>query len=312
MTLVWRPGYDDGLTYTPGKVALKKEFTQQGYMWEFPAQYGLWSPANITTSLWLDAADPNTVTTVGGAVSQWNDKSGNSRHASQGTASNRPVYQSAAQNGLNVVRFTAASQHSMAAGAAGTWNFLHNGTASSVFIVARVRDTGDNPLVQHALIDTGGASQFNIGFLLFYDDTTGLGNNTIRVLVSSGSQYPVIATSVDQITPGTYNILGTYIDADNPTSSDRLVHRINGNAELKSNNQTAGVSVSNSTFALNLGRVVHDNSLHLTGDICEVLILSNQPSTSDRQRIEGYLAHKWGLTANLPGDHPYKTVGPTL
>ena len=27
---------------------------------------------------------------------------------------------------------------------------------------------------------------------------------------------------------------------------------------------------------------------------------------------EGYLAHKWGLTANLPGDHPYKANEPRV
>jgi hypothetical protein len=34
-------------------------------------------------------------------------------------------------------------------------------------------------------------------------------------------------------------------------------------------------------------------------------------NATNRQLLEGYLAHKWGLTANLPNDHPYKTVGPT-
>ena len=42
----------------------------------------------------------------------------------------------------------------------------------------------------------------------------------------------------------------------------------------------------------------------------EIIVLHSAPSTDTRQRIEGYLAHKWGLTANLPSDHPYKNVGP--
>jgi hypothetical protein len=28
------------------------------------------------------------------------------------------------------------------------------------------------------------------------------------------------------------------------------------------------------------------------------------------EKAEGYLAHKWGLTANLPSDHPFKNVSP--
>ena len=42
----------------------------------------------------------------------------------------------------------------------------------------------------------------------------------------------------------------------------------------------------------------------------EIIALSSEPSQEDRQKLEGYLAHKWGLTANLPQDHPYKETAP--
>ena len=42
-----------------------------------------WTPTQITTSLWLDAADVSTITLNSTTVSQWNDKSGNSRNALQ-------------------------------------------------------------------------------------------------------------------------------------------------------------------------------------------------------------------------------------
>ena len=29
------------------------------------------------------------------------------------------------------------------------------------------------------------------------------------------------------------------------------------------------------------------------------------------EKVEGYLAHKWGLTDNLPNNHPYKNKVPT-
>lgn len=31
---------------------------------------------------------------------------------------------------------------------------------------------------------------------------------------------------------------------------------------------------------------------------------------SEMEKVEGYLAHRFGLTANLPGGHPYKTTAP--
>jgi hypothetical protein len=33
-------------------------------------------------------------------------------------------------------------------------------------------------------------------------------------------------------------------------------------------------------------------------------------TTSDREKLEGYLAWKWGLEANLPNGHPYENAAP--
>ena len=274
----------------------------------------VWNPSMITTALWLDAADSSTVTTVSGNVSQWNDKSGNGRNASQSTSGNRPVYQSAAQNGLNAVRFTSASSQFMAAGTTSTWNFLHNGTSSSVFIVSKIRSTGEDPNTNHAVLDTGGASALETGWALIYDDRVSVSrNNAVVSNIRSGTSLgPALTVNQDVIIPGAYTILGTLLDADNATAADRLTIRLNGGTPFGGNTETTARSTGNSTHALQLGRIgFGGGSVYLTGDICEVLILNTHPTATNRQRIEGYLAHKWGLTANLPSDHPYKTVGPT-
>lgn len=44
--------------------------------------------------------------------------------------------------------------------------------------------------------------------------------------------------------------------------------------------------------------------------VYEVLQYSTSLSTADRQLVEGYLAWKWGLTADLPASHPYKVNPP--
>ena len=48
------------------------------------------------------------------------------------------------------------------------------------------------------------------------------------------------------------------------------------------------------------------------GTIAEAVLTNNLLSTDDRQKLEGYLAWKWGLEANLPASHPYKTTPPTV
>lgn len=60
-------------------------------------------PSTLTPTAWFD---PNRgVTTVAGAVSQWNDLSGNNYHASQGTAASRPLL-SRADNQENLVAYS--------------------------------------------------------------------------------------------------------------------------------------------------------------------------------------------------------------
>jgi ribosomal protein S17E len=59
-----------------------------------------------------------------------------------------------------------------------------------------------------------------------------------------------------------------------------------------------------------LGGINGSSYRDFEGDISEVIILPYVPSESVRQRIEGYLAHKWGFTSKLPMDHPYKNLAP--
>ena len=47
------------------------------------------------------------------------------------------------------------------------------------------------------------------------------------------------------------------------------------------------------------------------GAFSEVLFFASNLSATDRQKVEGYLAHKWNLAGNLPSDHPYKSAAPT-
>jgi hypothetical protein len=63
------------------------------------------------------------------------------------------------------------------------------------------------------------------------------------------------------------------------------------------------------SHALNIG-VGTPSYTYLNGFIAEMVIATTALSVDDRQRLEGYLAHKWGLTANLPPEHPYKTTPP--
>ncbi|MFO1151019.1 MAG: hypothetical protein U1E62_21805 [Alsobacter sp.] len=47
-------------------------------------------------------------------------------------------------------------------------------------------------------------------------------------------------------------------------------------------------------------------------DLGELIVLAGTVSTALRQQYEGYLAWKWGLQADLPAGHPYKTAAPAV
>ena len=46
-------------------------------------------------------------------------------------------------------------------------------------------------------------------------------------------------------------------------------------------------------------------------DIAEVILYNSVLTTLQVQQLEGYLAWKWGLQANLPAGHPYKNAPPS-
>jgi hypothetical protein len=65
---------------------------------------------------------------------------------------------------------------------------------------------------------------------------------------------------------------------------------------------------STSSTYLNIGnRFMRPAGNLLNGKVAEVLVFRNELGTDERQKVEGYLSTKWGLTGNLPADHPYKS-----
>jgi hypothetical protein len=61
---------------------------------------------SLSPALWLDASDESTLSGPGGgAVSQWDDKSGNGNNLTQATASLQPTTGTRTLNGLNVLDF---------------------------------------------------------------------------------------------------------------------------------------------------------------------------------------------------------------
>jgi hypothetical protein len=237
-----------------------------------------WDPSLITTALWLDAADANTINESGGVVSQWNDKSGNGRNVTQTTEANRPSVSIAALNAKNTITFD-GSNDSLAGPSMtfGDYSLFLVCTPSSGTNDYIWQSYGLNPM-QIAII-----SKFSgISYELFAGGTT---PNRVT-LSSSGSGFNIITHS---------------------RSSSSLTAKFNGGSEV---GPLINFTTGNLTSTFRLGSALSGTVDNAACSMAEVIMTSAAASNDARQKVEGYLAHKWGLTANLPSDHPYKVNPP--
>jgi hypothetical protein len=248
---------------------------------------------------WWDAADAASVTLDSGRVSQLSDKSGNGRHAANTTSgSTQPSYVTGARNGLNVARFAAASvQRLTVASSTATYNFLHNGT-DSYFAAVSVYGTSSDPNLALGLWGNNAVATANIGSIYFFDDRSASSrNNGIGFLTSNGvgSQPPTNFLSLNIVTPQTTIVQEALIDANNATALNRFRLRINGGSEITQSTVTFTPTSSNATHSMQVG-AVGNNEFPMDGDICELMLFSQQPTAAARDLIRRYLGAKWGVT----------------
>jgi hypothetical protein len=251
----------------------------------------IWTPSNITTALWLDAADASTITESSGAVSEWRDKSGNGYHVSQGTSSNQPATGTNTLNGINVLTFDGSNDILVSANNQPLLEYV------SVYVVVRSSNVSARQgIVTKKRDSIFGFPQFEFRFGI--RETNSGSDGKLDYAIYDTSSVEII-TSATSLANNTWAI----ISGEN-TSTDTTI-KINGSVDTTNTTSlsidTASKDTANRLFVGGSQSGVR----HLSGDIAEVIIcLTNQ------EKIEGYLAHKWGLTANLPSDHPYKNNPP--
>jgi len=101
------------------------------------------SPLMLSPALWLDGADTATITASLGSVSQWDDKSGNGRNVSQGTAAAQPTTAAATLNGLNVLSCDGGD---LLSGSSALLVNSSNGTFS-MLAVAKLGSLANTPII---------------------------------------------------------------------------------------------------------------------------------------------------------------------
>ena len=270
-------------TTIPGKMTLAQEFTPQGYMSEFPSQYGLWTPAEISTALWLDATDATKIALSGSNVTQWTDKSGNSRNATPYTVS--PTYNATGLNSRGTIDFDGSTQALQVA------DFYQSDWY--IMVVAKTNDASTDQTI---------ASKFdglaNREFIFRFSSSNKL-SATINPVGNSGAQNSGAGSSG---TTGTsFGVFGFY---KNGTTCEL---GINGTIDSRTFNTS---TVYDGTLPFAIGRVSFGD--YLNGSIQQFVVTQGAPTADTMRKLEGWAAWSSGLEALLPVTHPYKTSPPRL
>ena len=273
----------------------------------------VWNPSMISTELWLDANDSSTITQSGGAVTTWRDKSGKNRTA---TAAGNPTYSTTGMS---------TSKPAVQLDGTGDW-FVSSITGIGSFNALDVYMVTQTTTA--ATVDTNSAIFWGYGniaiasgpypasrSITFFSGTNALTGETIATGTENssfnagrlGSSSYTRNANTAQILQSVFDTTGTTVRANaSPVTLD-LAYQITS---------TTNAAPSNIGYAIDSD--LHIGALRANGSILpslaikfgEFIVLSSTASTQVRQRVEGYLAHKWGLEANLPAGHPYKNYGP--
>lgn len=210
--------------------------------------------------LWLDGSDAASITSDVNGVSAWNDKSGNTRHATQSNNSYKPTY-TATQNSKGIVTFTATQGLATPAfqcfpNKRGSMFCVYNATSASLSAVNIV-----------TIYPSGGV---NFSWVI---STTGTkygwytGSDFVRATYGSSTFYTEsVVRSADQT-------LTLYRNGAQDTQWTALTNNQPISSTLKIGSAGGG---------------------SLIGSIAELIVYDTALPAATRIRIENYLRSKWG------------------
>ena len=264
-----------------------------------------WKPSMLGNDLrmWLNPSDTSTTTFQPGT----NTLTSITDASSVGTTiniNNTPTQST--EDNKEIIVFDHASNQFLSTSSFGIAN---NGNHWAAFAgeIASVNNTKDSiwsfdttlsPARDYA-ISAGNVNDFE-GEL----DLDGLSTNRI----SSTAGNKIDFTAQTPIQPNTKFMILCYFDK----SHGEIGVRVNGNNAFTP--ETDYDNNLKTTAGMNIFR--NRGSQTFGGKLFEFMVSQGQPGIGSGNKLyieqaEGYLAHKWGLTASLPVSHPYKNTAPT-
>jgi hypothetical protein len=231
-------------------------------------------------SVWLDAADPSTLSFNGQNVTQWRDKSGTGNHYATGgaiTYSNQALVFPGDATLVNTspINFSAGTTPSM-----------------TTFAVVSTPDISqERGIFRYGQISCGQTGYAVYVFSSEIHCTLYCGALMVRNAMTTNTRMMITDVVTYSGTPGSLSRAGWLNGADMTTT----------------NVTTTGVNLNLDNISV-IGNVAGG---FWNGTMNEILHFNRALSAPERQRIEGYLAAKWGRLSTLPSTHPYRSVLPS-
>jgi hypothetical protein len=222
--------------------------------------------------VWLDGSDSSTFTLNGSTVSEWRDKSGNSRHFAQATAAQQPVAASNVKNGRGAVAFTSDWM-------TGTYTYQ----IGSIFAVWDHPSTVSGVSLDLAGIvssRTTNSNRTSTGVLPFNISIPSVNNVAVEPFPTGTVSYRLNGS-----VPNTASLNNFNTGVGVRTSPDRWQYL---SATFTPVNGSQGFTLGGDTFSAT-ARTMQN------GHIGEVLFYSAQLSATEVQTVQDYLVRKWGL-----------------
>jgi hypothetical protein len=272
---------------------------QSRYKTFAPQGAKFWTPANLGSALdlWIDPSNTASMAIISDRVQQINDLSGKGNHLAAIDASGRPLYTASDSNVNNMPT-------------------IRNTTTTQTLRRLNV------PVLRNV----AGASAFQI---VRYDTGVAYVNNSFSLRVSNGASITSarfgfssnIVSLVDKLSTGLRRLDGdTFQNTPGSTTKSnvvvlrstvmnysiaRLNQWTNGSQDIT--DVPYGTPGNTSDTNSQLISIYYNQVNNIT--VGESIICNVALPTEDRQKVEGYLAWKWGLVGNLPDNHPYKYDG---
>lgn len=224
----------------------------------------LWSPDQIAMAAWYDASDAATISVVADKVTEWRDKSGNVRHAVQTIAAQQPNYLS------EDPMMNGLPSIGNPGGSGSIGLDLPSFSAKRIYAVTYYKDGLDNSFDDYSTLFSGPGD-----------------NGQYRAMGNKSSS--------DFIGTFNFNNAGTY--KNGASNSNLTVLPLPASLLV-----FEAASPRTQEFSLGYNQLASTRDWR--GAYSELIFTDGSEDLATRQKIEGYLAYKWGFDENLPADHP--------